>query len=46
MKSNGVALTLYRGLGCSVYRTVRAYYYDDSSDVEKDGEDGLDMRDR
>jgi N-terminal acetyltransferase B complex catalytic subunit len=44
-KSNEVAQALYKGLGYSVYRTVKEYYSDDPSKPGSDvGEDAYDMR--
>ncbi|KAI1006211.1 hypothetical protein K3495_g2008 [Podosphaera aphanis] len=44
-KSNLIAQSLYRGLGYSVYRTVKEYYSSNiPGAVEDDGEDAYDMR--
>lgn len=44
-KSNTIAQTLYKGLGYSVFRTVKEYYNDDPTDPGSGkGEDAYDMR--
>ncbi|KAI6251381.1 N-terminal acetyltransferase B complex catalytic subunit naa20 [Erysiphe necator] len=43
-KSNIIAQTLYRGLGYSIFRTVKEYYHDDVMGDSQQGEDAYDMR--
>ncbi|CAD6502293.1 BgTH12-02530 [Blumeria graminis f. sp. triticale] len=43
-KGNVVAQALYRGLGYSVFRTVKDYYSDDVMGTGGEGEDAYDMR--
>lgn len=43
-KGNTIAQALYRGLGYSVFRTVRDYYTYDVMDSRGAGEDAYDMR--
>ncbi|TQS36465.1 hypothetical protein Golomagni_03086 [Golovinomyces magnicellulatus] len=43
-KGNVIAQSLYRGLGYSVYRTVKGYYCDNVMENEEEGEDAFDMR--
>jgi N-terminal acetyltransferase B complex catalytic subunit len=43
-RGNTIAQQLYRGMGYSVFRTVRNYYVDDLSNPEAEGEDAYDMR--
>lgn len=45
-KSNTIAISLYKGLGYSVYRVVKDYYSDNATPGSKpgEGEDAYDMR--
>jgi len=43
-KSNHKAIAFYKSMGYSVFRVVKDYYGDHSSDPTKDGEDAFDMR--
>lgn len=45
-KSNTIAISLYKGLGYSVYRVVKDYYSDNATPGAKkgEGEDAFDMR--
>src|SRR5271168_1602747 len=43
-KSNKIGISLYRGMGYSVFRRVLDYYSDDPLDPNADGEDAYDMR--
>ena len=42
--SNHKAITFYRSMGYSIFRVVKDYYGDHSSDPTLDGEDAYDMR--
>lgn len=43
-RSNEAAIAFYESAGYSVFRVVKDYYFDHSTDPTKDTEDALDMR--